>query len=72
MIIVWILLYWIAGIVIMTVIDTLFDDGSGDGLDGFNVIGSILWPMILVILALVGLYIVIHDSVEKLVKWFKE
>lgn len=68
MIAIWFLLYWIAGIVIMTVIETLF----GDSLDGLSVICSIIWPMILVILALVGLYIIIHDSVEKLVKWFKE
>lgn len=70
MIIVWILLYWIVGIVVITVLDTWL--GGDDGDDGFNVIGSIIWPMILLIVALVGLYFMIHDSVEKLVKWFKE
>lgn len=66
MIIVWILLYWIVGIVIGTVCCTIAEDDDYE----FVILCAFTWPMVLIVLICMGLYTIVHDFIEKVVKWF--
>lgn len=68
MIILWLLLYWVIGIAFMAVWSTVTRDTEADS--EFNVIGSIIWPVLLVVLICIGFYGLIYGAVEKLVRWF--
>lgn len=66
MIILWLLLYWVIGIAFMAMWSAINRETEED--TEFNIIGSIIWPVLLVVLVCIGFYCLVYGAVEKLIR----